>query len=432
MNQKISHGIALPPLLTHAAVCHAAAMLVFFPRQTNPDHSGMLVWWLCLTLAYAALTVYLRRPRPMRGVLCIAAACYGLQLLIHLRIGAVPHTKLGLLGLPLLWGWSYYRCCTSLLNGVSPEALLSAFETTVVMLPLTAVCSKWEVMGSGCLLHLTIGMVLALAALARLRRGHRRLESHGHNSGIGLLTALLLMTGGCGAAFALLLSGSTTQLLTRLTAWALSLLQQTVDAVGRVIYWLLSLLPQFERDGIPSEDEATADIIAPMQEEILRETDIVIVLLVIAAVAMGIWLLVRLWKHRSPYGITLAVGAARQVQRNSRSLAEILGQLVHRIRATLHRQWLYLHSRSTPVGLLIWLERRMALRRKPRRLGETSRMFLLRTADLLPDCTEELHRLADCLDRHYFGSGDSLTLQEVTAMRRKLRCSLAHRSPSRQ
>ena len=55
-----------------------------------------------------------------------------------------------------------------------------------------------------------------------------------------------------------------------------------------------------------------------------------------------------------------------------------------------------------------------------RKKGETSRAFLNRIQSLLPQCQQELKLLADCLDRHYFGSGQTLSKAEITAMRKKI------------
>jgi hypothetical protein len=37
-------------------------------------------------------------------------------------------------------------------------------------------------------------------------------------------------------------------------------------------------------------------------------------------------------------------------------------------------------------------------------------------------------RLADCLDQHYFGAGQTLSSAEISAMRRQLRTEFHHQS----
>ena len=87
------------------------------------------------------------------------------------------------------------------------------------------------------------------------------------------------------------------------------------------------------------------------------------------------------------------------------------------------RFFAYVRGYHTAPGLFLWLERKLRGKRG-RRPGETPRAFLSRLEALVPDCGEDLRRLALCLDAHYFGPGMTIPAADIRAMRRRLRRGL--------
>ena len=427
MTEYRSHSAILLPLLANAASLHTLFMLFAFRDDPKGDHPGMLIWWGCLILTYAVLALFLRHPHSMRGVLLIAGFGLFLQLGLTLLFAQRCPSFFSWLTLLAMWSLLVFYCCSRLLEGVKPESLVRSFESTTFMLFVAAIASSVSVLDAGTLPHLAAGVLFSLIALARMRSGHSRLDEQAQNNhkGAFLLIALMVGLGGCVVLFCMLLTDSAVRLMTRITSWVYGLLLALLHALERFFLWLASLIPEQERGDMPGMEEPQLSGLPTA--ELSTENAFLFHLLIGAVVVFVLILLILLWWKGGIHRLPRPSRSVRRATRKRHSPLELLLQLWHRLTRHVAFQLSYLQKRSTAPGLLVWLERRLQRKHIGRKKGETSRMFLNRIQELLPQCQQELNVLADCLDRHYFGSGQTLSKAEITAMRKKISQELHQR-----
>lgn len=425
MNSRHTHSAILFPLLTNAAALHTLFLLFVYRQDPISDHAGILIWWGCLALTYGILTLLLRRPRSLQPVILTAAAGFLLQLVLNLIWAQRPPTVLSACVLLSMWAVLYARCCGQLLEGTNPESVATVFEASVLMLFIAAFGVSAAVMTPASLLHTAAGTLLALVAMARLRTGHVRVDAQPLHPQKGrlLLIGLLAALGGIAAAFCILLTGSASRLLSRFTQWAAALFRAALAQADRLVNWLLSFLPEYEVDpALLAEAEAQAPSGAAEWGTFSSALPFYLMLGALTILALGA--LIWLWRHGSFHRIVFRSSAAAHTARRRRSLRAVLSELRQRLCRWISFRVSYLRLRNTAPGLFVWLERQMRLRHLERRPGETSRAFLTRVQDSLPACSEPLTRLATCLDLHYFGSGQTLSAGEISAMRRQIQTEL--------
>lgn len=422
MKKHHSHLVTLLPLLSNVVSLHT--LFIFFAYSKNPvsDLIGLLIWWGCLTLTYGALALFLRRPRSLRGVILIAAGGLLLQLVLTIVFAHRHSTFLAWAVLLFMWICMYYRCCSHLLEGVKPESVVAAFETTVLMLFVAAFAVTLSVMNVEPLICTAIGALFALIAMARVRSSNARVDSYIQNNQKGrfLLAALLLALGAGVTLTCILLANTASQLLTRFTQWARSVLRAIAGAIGRFFRWLASLLPEQEVDSnllaepgmqLPGEaaEWGTIDSNLPFY-------------LMLGAVALfALIALIWFWRNGGFHHVSFRSRTVSRIQRKRPGLGGLLLRLWHRFSRWVSFQVSYLKQRNTTPGLFVWLERQMRSRHLERQTGETSRAFLTRIRESLPESAETLALLSDCLDRHYFGLGQTLSASEIASMRKHLR-----------
>jgi len=425
MRRQHSHSTILFPLLAGAASLHAVFLLFSSPRNPVSDHAGMLIWWGCLSLIYGILALLLRRPRSMRTVILTAAGGLLLQLILTLIAAHRPSTVLSWSVLLAMWASMYALCCSQLLEGTQTESVATAFEFSVLTLFIVAFGVSMSAMAPASLLHCAAGVLLSLIALARVRSGHARMDAQSLHPQKGrfLLVVLLAGMGGLATAVCVLLTDSASRLLTRFTQWGLSLLRAAANQVDRLLRWLLSLLPEQHMNSVLLE-EAEAQGPAESAEWGAFDSTLLLYLMLGAIAALVLVVLVWLWKQGSFHRIVFRSRTVTQSVRKRPGLRDLFLQLWQRLGRWLSFNVSYLKLRNTAPGLFVWLERQMRARHLERESGETARAFLLRIQTVLPSCSEPLIRLADCLDQHYFGTGQTLSADEITAMRRQIRTNL--------
>lgn len=425
MKSQHSHAVLLFPLLTAAASFHSIFLFFSLPDHPLSDHAGILIWWGCLSLTYGVLALLLRRPRSMQTVILTAAGGFLLQFLLTLFTAYHPSTFLSWAILLFMWGCTYALCCARLLDGVQTESVMTIFELSVLVLFFAAFGVCASVMTPGSLLHPSAGILLALIALARARSGHLRADPQSPHPQKGrlFLAGLLVAMGGLAAVFCILMTASASRLLTRFTQWVVSLVRSAASLIDRFLRWLLSLLPKKHTDTTLLEEAQTQ---APGEAADWGSlgTSLPLYLMLGAFVILVLIILVWLWRKGGFHRVAFRAPSAKPVTRKHRSPKELLLQLWKHLCQRFSFRISYLKLWNTAPGLFVWLERQMHSRHLDRETGETSRAFLLRIQASLPSCSESLTRLADCLDQHYFGAGQSLSVDEITAMRKQFRTEL--------
>ena len=421
MKQSKSAAVTLLPLLSNAAALHTVLVIFAFRDVPIADHLGMLIWWGGLLVCHTALSLFVRKPRELRGVIVLCFVILALQLAAALWLNPVYPDFLSWVAMLCMWVYGYYQCGVGLLKGVKPEDLTVNFETTSVMLFVAAAIGSAGAMALGTVAHLVVGVLCILIALMRLRTLHTRMDSAEKQTAVGFLVpAILLGAGACAVLFCVLISGHAAQLLSRFTGWVASVLKLIAGGIGAFFLWLFSLFPTVED---PTGGEGFApDALPSGTADMSYESNGVLLYILIAAVVIALVVLVlKVWRTIQVKGIGRKRMVVRAVVVEKSGLwvavLRLLRRVLHRVRFEV-RYWQSYHHLS---GLLVWLERRMARKGIKRTTGETTRAYLQRIGEKYPDAEVLLTDLSKALDRHYFGDGREWDKEAVKQFRASLR-----------
>ena len=217
-----------------------------------------------------------------------------------------------------------------------------------------------------------------------------------------------------------LLSGRAAELLTRFTAWLYRIWQGVVRGVGVFFQWLFELLPAVESD-LSGEGFDSVALPGGAMEGVTESSGFVLYLLIGAVMIALLYCVVRMWRTVQMQGRRQVKVTAKPTVVRKRNLWDVLRRFFERLMKRVRFELHYLRSRNTPQGLLVWLERRMTAKRMGRKRGESIAAFLLRVAQQLPEWEGELRELSRCLDRCYFGGGDTMGADAVRALRKGLK-----------
>ena len=113
-----------------------------------------------------------------------------------------------------------------------------------------------------------------------------------------------------------------------------------------------------------------------------------------------------------------SVGGESSLRRRRTGLGKAILTALQRLGAALRFRYLCFTLRNTAPGLLIQIENRSRARLGGREAGESCREFLMRAASVYPHAQDELELLADAMDSHCFGSGNKLSAEDISKIRR--------------
>jgi len=426
MTPRNSFAVTFLPLLSTSAAMHTAWVLLAFHDAPTADHIGLAVWWGFLAIYHIVMTKFLQTPRELRSIVIISAVFLVCQFAVTLLLNPVYPSFTWWFAAAAMWCSVYYRSATAIFEGIKPESLIVTFEITVLTLLASAVVISGHRMDSGVLPHLCIGVLSVLIAMMRLRTLHTRINQQSASSSSGvLLIVLLLVIAACVMVFCAVISGSATDILTKIT----TLLSQILSAIGNglaaFVFWLLSLFPQniepnensaFDMPALPSEQ--IQDV--PSSSGILLYLLIIGVVLGLGIVLIKLWRTVHLRGHHTNKRNTAAVIVKKL------GFVVLLRSLIRKLLNRCRLQILYLRNRNTAPGLLVWLERQMRRKRMGRKKGETAAAFLARLGLQFPSCQADLHLLSQHLDRYYFGTNArDISAETIREMRRKFKQALS-------
>ncbi|MCD8329509.1 MAG: hypothetical protein LUC27_02300 [Lachnospiraceae bacterium] len=418
-------------LLGNAAALHTLYILLNTDLADRADSRGLLLWWGALLVSYALQAFFLHGLRLPKIALAVIPATLLAQILLTWRGGQAPGGLLGWLYLLLLWGVCLARSADFLMHPASAESRTLDFETSTLTFVLSVLLWSTEILPEATIWPPAIGSALTLLSLASQRTARAGRRGRTALSGRILLLLLPTVTVGVCLLFLRGLSSGASRGVQGLTAWLHSLLlrlSSLLSSLAVLIYrffaWLFSLLPTAESTPTelpPPETAASAAAEATSETGSMFLIPLLILILVLGAV-----LIFTLFRQKLPLpSLPEASGRRMRLPHPWQRLRTQLRRLLRSLRFRL----LCLTCRNTPSGLLVWLERALRMRKSGRTPDETSRRFLQRTGELLPDCRETLNRLADCLDRQYFGAEPSpIPADEIRRMRRQLQDALRDRS----
>lgn len=421
MNKHRSHFVTLLSLLANVVSLHTLFILFSYPRFPVSDTFGLLIWWGCLTATYLVLAQFLRQPRSLRSVILISAGGFFLQLTFTLIFAHRHSTVLAWSILLFMWLVMYCRCCNLLLEGIKPESVIAAFETTVVMLFVSAFAVTLSVMETSSFLFTAIGVLFSLVALVCIRSNHARITAQAQfkQKGSVFLIAFLMAIGGCASILCLLITNPASRLLTRLTQWFFSVLRSIAGTINRFLRWLASLLPEQHVDEALINDP-NLPLLGGATEWGTMNSQIPLFMMLALLVIFLLLALFWLWRHGGLHTLSFRVQTTGHVVRKRHSSKHLLLQLWKRFSRWITFQNAYLKQRNTAPGLFVWLERQMQARHMERKENETPRAFLFRLQNHFPNSAETISYLASCLDQHYFGTGSALPAAKVAQMRKQL------------
>lgn len=414
-------------LLGNAAALHTLYILLNTDLTDRADSRGLLLWWGVLLVCYALQAVFLHGLRLPKAALAVTPAALLLQILLTWSLGLAPGGLLGWLYLLLLWGVGLARSAEFLIHPASTESRTLDVETSALALVLAVLVWSAGVLPGAAVWPPAVGAAVTLLSLASQRTA--RAGGRGHTARAGRALLLLLPTAAAGLCLLFLrgVSQTASEGVQGITAWLHSLLLRlgsVLNLLALLIYrffaWLFSLLPAEE--STPTELPPAETAAAAVSEEAAGTGSGLLIPLLILILILGAVLLFTLFRQKLPQ--LPAAGRSGQRRRLPHPWHRLQESLLHLLR-NLRFRLLCLTHRDTPSGLLVWLERALRLRKSGRTPDETSRRFLQRTGELLPGCRETLNRLADCLDRQYFGAESSpIPADEIRRMRRQLQDAL--------
>ena len=389
-----SRFVPLGCMLANAAALHTILLVLVDLDAPAADRAGLLIWWGCLAGAWLGLNLFLRRSRSTRSVIAILVVAFALQLGLTLWSGWRCPSMMSWVFLLAFWGVGYYCCWSFLHKPPTPEQLMLTFETTAFALLVVSFFVTNRLMAAEAVVHLIAATLLALAALARQRSGAPRAKASSSTGGKALLWGALAVLGGVAALGAALF----TQGLGKGVQWLEQALRAAAGAVFRAVeqffLFLASFLPEEELEAIdPMDQGGGISMEGGGGEEFFLNLDPLLYILAGLAALAVVILLVHTLRKGGRGHAPMVPRVRTSVKRKGGGLRT----LWRRCKEAVALKVKYLRLRNTPMGLLIWLERRLG-----RKAGESPRAFLDRWAVLRPHCASDLARLADWLDQYYF------------------------------
>ena len=402
-----------------------AAFSTFLMRGDPTPRLAVLPLFLLGALLFLAARLLLERGAAVPVLAAVSAALTGAGLAAVLRLSFLP-------------GPASAAFAVFLVLAAAGIALYTAFQPVtvprlLVQSDVLALCALWacllEAAGAltaGDLLPFLAGVLGNLACLLALRTFGGNWEVvYGSLIRGGLLSlGLLAVIAGALVLFVRLFAGASRTALGVLLDGAAALGRGVWGAFDRFFQWLASLFPAPDVGPVQPPEQigggggADSDL-TPVQVDpgLLWALGIA---LAAAVLLLAVVLLVRARRVRLRRAAAPRRGSRAAAVRAEGALRRRLDELLFRLRFRLA----FALRRSSPTGLLVWLERWGARHHAPRGRGETYRAYLGRLS-ALPGPAEDgalppaLKALADCLDGQYFaGRRTPLPAGAAAAIRR--------------
>lgn len=402
-----------------------AAFSTFLMRGDPTPRLAVLPLFLLGALLFLAARLLLERGAAVPVLAAVSAALTGAGLAAVLRLSVLPGAAADIFAVFLVLAAAGIALYTAFQPVTVPRLLVQS--------DVLALCALWacllEAAGAltaGDLLPFLAGVLGNLACLLALRTfGGNREVVYGSLIRGGLLSlGLLAVIAGALVLFVRLFAGASRTALGVLLDGAAALGRGVWGAFDRFFQWLASLFPAPDVGPVQPPEQigggggADSDL-TPVQVDpgLLWALGIA---LAAAVLLLAVVLLVRARRVRLRRAAAPRRGSRAAAVRAEGALRRRLDELLFRLRFRLA----FALRRSSPTGLLVWLERWGARHHAPRGRGETYRAYLGRLS-ALPGPAEDgalppaLKALADCLDGQYFaGRRTPLPAGAAAAIRR--------------
>ena len=401
------------------------AFATFLMRGDPTPRLAVLPLFLLGALLFLAARLLLERGVAVPVLAVTAVLLTGVGLAAVVRLSFLPG--------PASAAFAVFLVLAS--AGISLYAVFQPVTVSrlLVQSDVLTLCTLWacllEAAGAltaGDLLFFLAGVLGNLACLLALRTfGGNREVVYGSLIRGGLLSlGLLAVIAGALVLFVRLFAGASRTALGVLLDGAAALGRGVWGAFDRFFHWLASLFPAPDVGPVQPPEQigetggAGTDL-TPVQVDpgLLWALGIA---LAAAVLVLAVVLLVRARRVRLRRAAAPRRGSRAAAVRAEGALRRRLDELLFRLRFRLA----FALRRSSPTGLLVWLERWGARHHAPRGRGETYRAYLGRLS-ALPGPAEDgalppaLKALADCLDGQYFaGRRTPLPAGAAAAIRR--------------
>ena len=402
-----------------------AAFATFLMRGDPTPRLAVVPLFLLGALLFLAARLLLERGVAVPVLAVTAVLLTGVGLAAVVRLSFLPG--------PASAAFAVFLVLAS--AGISLYAVFQPVTVSrlLVQSDVLTLCTLWacllEAAGSltaGDLLPFLAGVLGNLACLLALRTfGGNREVVYGSLIRGGLLSlGLLAVIAGALVLFVRLFAGASRTALGVLLDGAAALGRGVWGAFDRFFHWLASLFPAPDVGPVQPPEQigetggAGTDL-TPVQVDpgLLWALGIA---LAAAVLLLAVVLLVRARRVRLRRAAAPRRDSRAAAVRAEGALRRRLDELLFRLRFRLA----FALRRSSPTGLLVWLERWGARHHAPRGRGETYRAYLGRLS-ALPGPAEDgalppaLKALADCLDGQYFaGRRTPLPAGAAAAIRR--------------
>ena len=402
-----------------------AAFSTFLMRGDPTPRLAVLPLFLLGALLFLAARLLLERGAAVPVLAAVSAALTGAGLAAVLRLSVLPGAAADIFAVFLVLAAAGIALYTAFQPVTVPRLLVQS--------DVLALCALWacllEAAGAltaGDLLPFLAGVLGNLACLLALRTfGGNREVVYGSLIRGGLLSlGLLAVIAGALVLFVRLFAGASRTALGVLLDGAAALGRGVWGAFDRFFQWLASLFPAPDVGPVQPPEQIGGGGGADSDLTPVQVDPGLLWALGIALAAADLWLavvlLVRARRVRLRRAAAPRRGSRAAAVRAEGALRRRLDELLFRLRFRLA----FALRRSSPTGLLVWLERWGARHHAPRGRGETYRAYLGRLS-ALPGPAEDgalppaLKALADCLDGQYFaGRRTPLPAGAAAAIRR--------------
>ncbi len=415
-NGRDSGFVALMMTVSDISMLTAAIWVFGYAEHREILKIGIIPWIVLVLATLLLYRLFLMRERTVAqaaaflAVFYIAAAAVLFAFFIHLKGPASYIIAAMFQAIPV---WHIYSMTET---RTTPEKLVGRLEALVMV--LLAVLAFVAATGSPLkyALPCAASLILCLAALSadRISGG----SDDGKIRTVVPIAALFMLAAVAAAAFLLFASVPVGNAVTAAALAVFRGAKYLAVLIGRFLAWLISLLPETSDDNVLSDIGGLPPEFAGAEGELEDVGPAMIIAMTASIAFLGlaffVYVVIKFRKKRLEGTPKKKVQKLIKAPRQGLFLL-FLGRFSGELRFILDG----IIYRNTPPGVFVHLERWGRLHRKGRLAGETHRQYLTRLAAGLPQCADDLYRLSDALDAHYYCDRElHIPRRELAAIRR--------------
>jgi hypothetical protein len=384
-----------------------------------------LQWYVCTAACFFALRLYLRKERTVFAASIFAISAFAIQTVVLIWFSTGLPGFIGYAFAFFFWAFVAFKSYSFNLQGIALTQMTMLIDGCAVFLILMLFYQQATALPAPYGLPLVISVFLCLVSLTLMRTaGVERGPGASGFRGFVVILCLLLLLGACILAFLIFASAPVGEAVVFGYHALVSGIVFVLGILGRILLFLLSLLPEPEGGEMPGAPAPEA--LSPIAEENFQNPPLLEAMLIFLGVAALVVLVLQLVRLRGIKVGGRAVTGGRRIRaaKGGAGIGRKLRLLVTFLLERFTFFWMTVIHRSTPPGLLVYLERWARLHKQARLPGETHRRFLLRLCDSQPPAAVPLRALSDALDAVCYGPtgmDPAFPKEQAAAIRRSFR-----------